>query len=113
MVKEMKKLFLTRVELYGSHHTSAEYTKLHEALAKMNIIRSIDGSDGKNYHLPPAEYYCHSETLNAQQIKDLVMTACKAIGYAAWYPGCSTVGKWCGIITAESPSLAWAGLKAA
>lgn len=107
------KWFLTRVELYGSHQSSADYTKLHEQMTKRLFQRLVKNDAGKHYHLPTAEYYSQSETLTATQVRDLALEAAKAVGYAPWHSGANTIGAWCGVITVETPSMSWSGLKAA
>jgi hypothetical protein len=46
--------FMTRVELHDA--TYQDYDKLHACMANEGYAATIQGSDGKKYHLPPAEY---------------------------------------------------------
>jgi hypothetical protein len=105
----MAKRFLTRVELYGSYHTSAEYEKLHAEMAKRNFDRTITADDGTVFELPPAEYHSWSENLTAEQVRGLAAEAARAVGYVPW-PGTPS-SKDCAVITCDANRIAWDGLK--
>lgn len=49
--------FIIRVELHGVKHDEVPYTSLHGAMRAAGFSRTITGSDGKTYHLPPAQYH--------------------------------------------------------
>src|SRR5690348_2695055 len=108
----MMKYFQTRVELHGSHHGSADYTKLHEEMEMRQFHRVIRSDAGNVFHLPPAEYRSYSDTLTAQQVRDLAVAAAQAAGYVPW-PGAWVGSKTCTVIVAESPLVCWSGLEAA
>ena len=55
--------YMTRVELHDA--VSADYTKLHEAMARQGFERTVCSDDGKTYQLPTAEYaYSGSASLS-------------------------------------------------
>jgi hypothetical protein len=47
-------LFIVRVELH--QHRPGDYEQLHQQMAAQGLQRTLRASDGKDYHLPPAEY---------------------------------------------------------
>jgi len=104
-------MFLTRVELYGSHQAGDDYTQLHAEMEKRGFSRKIKSDNGRWFHLPAAEYWATSDTLAVEQIRDLALAAAKAVGYVPW-PG-SIGSKDCAVIVALAPSLSWNGLKEA
>lgn len=59
---------VVRVELHGPT-VEAQYTRLHAAMAAAGFSRTIPGSDGAAYGLPPAMYYSDrfSEARDAQK----------------------------------------------
>ena len=48
--------YMVRVELHGAKHDELPYTLLHTAMGQAGFSRTITGSDGKEYRLPPAQY---------------------------------------------------------
>ncbi|WP_186033490.1 DUF2622 domain-containing protein [Burkholderia gladioli] len=49
--------FMTRVVLHGKNHDHPDYNTLHNAMEQAGFSRQIkDETNGKWYHLPPAEY---------------------------------------------------------
>jgi hypothetical protein len=48
--------YMVRVELHGAKHDEFPYTVLHTAMGEAGFSRTIMGSDGKQYRLPPAQY---------------------------------------------------------
>lgn len=104
--------FITRVELYGAHHSGAEYAQLHAAMAQLKFHRVINATnEAATYHLPPAEYYCFGE-LDADAVARLAAAAAKAIGYVPW-PGTVGSTKHCAIVVSEWTKIRWMGLKKA
>jgi hypothetical protein len=53
--------YMVRVELHGARHDELPYTVLHSAMGEAGFSRTITGSDGKNYRLPPAQYSTRGE----------------------------------------------------
>ena len=70
-------VFTTRVELNGSPSWQ-EYERLHEAMKWAGFTRLIRGSDGKQYHLPTAEYNSQAD-LTAAQVRDAARTAALSV----------------------------------
>jgi hypothetical protein len=62
--------FITRVVL---HHPAGEedYVRLHALMAVAGFDRTITSDAGKEYHLPPAEYFSARENMDAAQVRDL------------------------------------------
>jgi hypothetical protein len=79
---------VVRVELHGPT-VEAQYTRLHAAMAAAGFSRTILGSDGASYQLPPAMYYADrfNEARDAQKA---AWTA--ASGIAASYAVIATSG---------------------
>jgi hypothetical protein len=70
---------MVRVELHGG--TAAEYEELHNYMRSSGFSRTIKGSNGKIYKLPPAEYY-YSGSSTGEQVRSLAQAAAKKTGRA-------------------------------
>ncbi len=53
------KLFIIRIELHSSNYV-VDFTKLHTLMQANDFSKTIKSSDGKEYHLPRAEYLIYS-----------------------------------------------------
>ena len=88
--------FVTRVVL---HHTSVkeDYSALHAAMESNGFSRTVWGDDGKQYHLPPAEYLL----MGSHAIADVRASAVRAA---------TSTGKYVSVLVTEGSSLNWQGL---
>jgi hypothetical protein len=89
--------FTTRVELYGKP-TWDDYDKLHTAMEAEGFSRIIADSDGKEYHMPHAEYNREAE-LNRSQI----LSSAKKAAASVWEDF--------GVLVTESDGRTWHNLK--
>lgn len=71
----MKK-FTTRVELHSA--VSKDYDKLHDEMELEEFTRTWKTDDGKEYHLPTAEYDYRGDKTK-KQVLDLAITAAKRV----------------------------------
>ena len=68
--------YMIRVEMHGASYT--HYEKLHALLSAQGVRNFIDGSDGKRYRLPTAEYsYTGPET--SDQVLSAVAQSASAV----------------------------------
>ena len=69
---------IVRVELNG--WSSTDYTNLHDAMQKDGYSRLITGSDGKIYHMPPAEYAAFiADSITATTVRDNLLPVVAAV----------------------------------
>lgn len=87
--------FITRVELHDA--TYQNYVQLHEFMRQEGFTTTIQGNDGFDYHLPPAEYHL-SANRTAQQVRELASHAA------------DKTRKQSSVFTSEYSSAAWIGL---
>ena len=69
--------FTTRVELHDGDDD--DYSNLHKYMREEGFSRTIEGSDGKRYRLPTAEYN-RIEELNCDDVRDSAVRAAKRTG---------------------------------
>jgi hypothetical protein len=86
--------FVTRVELHNAGEE--DYTALHDAMEQAGFSRTITSDEGKEYHLPTAQYCCSGDFS-----LEKVLKAAKAAA--------STTGKRHAVIVTQGPST-WSGL---
>lgn len=84
--------FLTRIELHAA--SPQDYAKLHEHMARLGFLTTINGQDGQVYTMPTAEYSSHHD-LTAEQVRDLARSAAYSTSRSFW------------VITVEYTSAAW------
>jgi len=89
--------FTTRVLLNG-YPSAEDYENLHKAMNKRGFSRVIEGSDGKEYWLPHAEYNRVGNVSRSQVLED-------AKGAAA------TVSSKYEVLVTESAGRTWYGLQ--
>jgi hypothetical protein len=58
--------YIVRVELHDAN--SDDYKKLHKIMLDDGFGNLVKGDDGKNYHLPSAEYHATSAELLSTEI---------------------------------------------
>jgi hypothetical protein len=66
-------LFIVRVELH--QHRPGDYEQLHQQMGAQGLQRTIRAKDGKDYHLPPAEYTYAGEIDDQTVILERAKTA--------------------------------------
>jgi hypothetical protein len=87
--------FTTRIEL---HHASREdYETLHQRMRAGGFSTTITGSNGKTYHLPPAEYRISAQW-NVETVRDTA------------YAIAATVKQNPAVLVTEGDNCAWHGL---
>jgi hypothetical protein len=88
--------FTTRVELHNA--SESDYESLHQSMEGEGFSRFIQSSEGKWYHLPPAEYN-----------RDAAMTI-EAVRESA-KRAAATTGRSCSVLVSEATGRAWSGLR--
>lgn len=87
--------YLTRVELHDANFR--DYENLHTNMEREGFKRTVKGSNGSTYHLPPAEYYIEtSKTIEV--VRDAARRAASAVKVSN------------AVLVAETNQLAWIGL---
>jgi len=87
--------YLTRIELHNADQ--ADYIKLHALMGKAGFSRVIEGSNGVQYNLPWAEYYCEGN-FSTDAVLGAAKNAAKMTGRdSAVVTGQFTVLKWDGL----------------
>ena len=89
--------FIVRVELHDAS-TWQDYELLHKKMEAEGFTRTITGSNGVTYHLPPAEY-----EMQGSYSKEEVLTKAERAA--------SQTRKRHGIIVTEANGQIWRGLK--
>jgi hypothetical protein len=74
--------FTTRVELHKA--TEEDYLALHTAMEIEGFTRTIEGSDGKLYQLPTAEYNRVDDGLTKEQVMEDAKSAASSTGREYW-----------------------------
>lgn len=69
--------FTIRIELHKA--TGEDYDKLHKKMEADGFSRTITSSDGKEYHLPTAEYAFKHDTMSAAEVRDKAYAVAKAV----------------------------------
>jgi hypothetical protein len=90
--------FTVRVELHSASYS--DYETLHGSMERRGFSRFITSDDGKNYHLPTAEYEKSAEFTRQQ-----VLASAKA--------ATAETGKSFAVLVTESDGRTWIGLKEA
>jgi hypothetical protein len=74
--------FTVRVELHNA--TEGDYEELHTAMENEGFIRTIQGSDGKVYRLPTAEYNRILDGLTRNTVLQDAKSAASSTGRRYW-----------------------------
>jgi len=69
--------FTTRIELHDA--SDEDYEKLHDAMEADGFSRTIVGSDGTLYELPPAEYNFSHATMTAGEVREKAHAVAKTV----------------------------------
>lgn len=96
----MKSKFTVRVELLNIEYDNSAYSILHQAMEDAGFTKTIKGSDGAVYNLPPAEYN-YVGTKTAEEILDLAGSATLKTKHKS------------AILVTESSGRKWRGLEKA
>lgn len=88
--------FTVRVELHRADDDD-DYELLHAEMEKRGFARTIRGSDGLTYQLPPAEYDFHG-SVSTDAVLDVAQHAANATGRRS------------SILVTEAISRRWRGL---
>lgn len=72
--------FIVRVVLHGAKDPEG-YAGLHETMEESRYYRTIQGSDGAVYDLPPATYRASGDTWTKEMIRDEVREIANGTGY--------------------------------
>lgn len=88
--------FTTRVELINAD--SDDYDTLHQEMENRNFSRTIVGTDGVEYNLPPAEYNRDGNYTRQQTLDSAIAAA-------------NTTGKQSRILVTESNGRKWSNLE--
>lgn len=87
--------FMTRVELHDADYQ--DYTALHAYMATEGYTTTIQGSDGKTYQLPPAEYHLDGAYTRTQALEKAKRAA-------------QQTRKVFGVVVSETTGSTWVGL---
>ncbi len=72
--------FIVRVVLHGAKDPEG-YVDLHESMEQKEYYRTIKGSDGVTYELPPATYRASGDTWTRETIRNEVRGIANDTGY--------------------------------
>lgn len=72
--------FAIRVELHGEPYDGEKYKRLHQAMESRGFKRIVTASDGKRYHLPPAEYIYDYPAATLAAVTNMVTRTAESIG---------------------------------
>ena len=91
--------FMVRVLLHFA--TEADYQNLHAAMQRAGFRQTIFADDGREYHLPPAEYDFHaSQSTEATVVREIVNRVAASTGRSHAV-----------FVTEATGSFAWSGLE--
>lgn len=89
--------FTIRVELHGA--TSADYTQLHENLARLGVTDIIADDAGTRYKMPPGEYNFQGNATIAQVLAAAQNAASQTNRKSAVFVSEATKRSWEGLPT--------------
>ena len=92
--------FIVRVVLHGAKDPEG-YGDLHEKMEAYRYYRTIQGSDGVIYELPPATYRARRDNWTKEMIRDEVRAVAGTTGFKN------------SVFVTVSDGCAWVGLKKA
>ena len=72
--------FIVRVVLHGAKDPEG-YVDLHASMEEQHYYRTIDGSNGITYELPPATYRAEGDDWTAAMIRNEVRQIANGTGY--------------------------------
>jgi len=92
--------FIVRVVLHGAKDPE-DYNNFHDDMKAKRYYRTIKGSDGTTYELPPATYQATGDNWTKEMIRDEVRALADATGFKN------------AVLVTVSNGSAWIGLKKA
>ena len=92
--------FVVRVVLHGAKDPE-DYNDFHDDMEAKHYYRTIKGSNGTTYELPPATYWATGDSWTKETIRDEVHTLADATGFKN------------AVFVTVSNGSAWVGLKKA